>query len=116
MKIENYTFDNITGEIIYYIGRNAKDNFVVIDNSNANDIWFHAADYSSCHVVAKIPENMNKKQLKTIIKKGVLLCKQNTLKLRDMNNIKFIYTRIGNITKCTDDGSVISNNTKTEFC
>jgi len=116
MKIQNCTFDNITCEIIYYIGINAKDNFVVIDNSKMNDIWFHATDYSSCHVVAQIPENMNKKQLNTIIKKGVLLCKQNTNKLKDMNNVKFMYTYIMNITKCNEDGSVIANNTKSIYC
>ena len=48
----------------------------------------------------------------TIIKKGSLLCKQNTNKLYEEKNVEIIYTLIKNITKTDKVGSVIANNTK----
>ena len=51
-------------EITYLIGKNAQDNFDIIDQSNENDIWFHAENISSCHVILKINENYDKKNIK----------------------------------------------------
>ena len=120
MKTQVVYFDNIKKEITYFIGENAADNFAVIDASvnPTTDIWFHSKEGSSCHVVAKIPDQqqLNKKELKTICKKGGLLCKLNTPKLKKQSNVEIIYTKIGNITKTNIDGLVHTTETKTLIC
>jgi predicted ribosome quality control (RQC) complex YloA/Tae2 family protein len=119
MKTQVVYFDNIKKVITYLIGENAADNFLVIDAADLEtDIWFHSKEGSSCHVVAKIPnqQRLNKKELMTICKKGGLLCKLNTLKLKKQSNVEIIYTKIGNITKTNIDGLVHTHNTKTITC
>jgi predicted ribosome quality control (RQC) complex YloA/Tae2 family protein len=116
MKKEIVSIDDI--EVVYYIGTNALDNFSVIDMGNTNDLWFHAKDVSSCHVVAKIPytevkEGIDKRQLKSIIKNGAFICKQNTSKLKSLNNVEFIYTKVQNVTKTKIPGLVTLTNQKT---
>ena len=119
MKTQVIYFDNIKKEISYLIGENAADNFLVIDASDLKtDIWFHSNEGSSCHVVAKIPgqQQLNKTELMTICKKGGLLCKLNTPKLKKQSNVEIIYTKISNITKTNTDGLVHTNNTKILTC
>ena len=118
MKTQVVYFDNIKKEITYLIGENAADNFLVIDASDSEtDIWFHSKDGSSCHVVAKIAaQQLNKKELMTICKKGGFLCKLNTPKLKKQSNVEIIYTKIGNITKTNIDGLVHTTKTKTLIC
>jgi predicted ribosome quality control (RQC) complex YloA/Tae2 family protein len=112
MKEETVYFDNIV--VIYYIGTNAADNFAAIDMGSPDDYWFHAKGVSSCHVVAKMNEGkaMDKQGLKSMIKKGALLCKQNTSKLKSMNNIEFIYTKVKNVTKTEIPGLVTLSSEK----
>ena len=66
MKTEIVYFENIKEEITFYIGKNDKDNFDVIDIGKPNDIWFHSNEGSSCHVIAKIPENININKKKNV--------------------------------------------------
>jgi predicted ribosome quality control (RQC) complex YloA/Tae2 family protein len=114
MKIELCSFSNIAIPIEYRIGSNAQDNFEVIDSGGPKDIWFHAHNNSSCHVLVILPDiSLNKKQLQTIIKKGCDLCKQNTSSLRnDKNKIEFIYTEVRNLIKSDVVGMVYSSNMK----
>ena len=99
-------------KIKFLIGKNALDNFSIIDNSNKEDIWFHLEDYPSSHVIAKVFNiTINKKELKYIIKQGALLCKQNS-KYASYPNIKIIYTKINNVKKTNVIGSVITMNTQ----
>lgn len=69
MKSEIVYFTQLIDPIEFLIGKNEKDNFNIIDMSGPNDLWFHLSDYPSCHVIAKLPENIHKKILKYIIKK-----------------------------------------------
>ena len=116
MKTENIFVNGLKREIVFHIGKNKDENFEVIDKGKLNDIWFHAKDISSCHVVCELPENINKKELKYIIKAGALLCKNNTNKLKTMKNIEIIYTEIKNITKTEIKGCVLTENTKIIVC
>lgn len=108
MKIEEVYFDSIHQIISFYIGKNAKNNFEVIDLGNPDDIWFHLKDESSCHVVVRLPEDMkiNKKDLMKIIKRGALLCKENTAKVASLKNVEVIYTAIKNVQKTSTPGMV----------
>jgi predicted ribosome quality control (RQC) complex YloA/Tae2 family protein len=107
MKTESVYISRLNQSVTYHIGQNAKDNFVVIDNAESPlDIWFHAAEESSCHVVCLVPSVMDKKVRHLIIKQGALLCKMNTPKLRSIKNAEIIYTEIGNVKKTHIDGQV----------
>ena len=114
MKIENVYFSNINMNIEFHIGKSAQDNVDVIDLASPDDLWFHIKDDSSCHVVAILPEKVNKKELHTIVKKGALLCKQNTKKVASKNKtIEIIYTPIKNICKTEILGQVMVHTSKT---
>jgi len=107
MKQAIINFENIVDDIIYYIGTSATDNFDVIDKGNPNDYWFHANNCSSCHVVAKVPQWINNKhELKTILKRGALLCKQYTNKLSRSDKVEIVYTQVKNVAKMGVAGQV----------
>lgn len=112
MKIENISIKSLKREITFYIGKNQNDNFEVIDKGKTDDLWFHAKDLSSCHVVCDIPTDIDKKDLRYIITVGALLCKSNTNKLKSLKNVNIIYTQIKNVTKTDVDGCVLTQNVK----
>lgn len=89
----------------YIIGKNAADNFKIIQQADPHDLWFHLADQSSAHLVAK---NIWKKDIKELRKSGEiyrLACKlKKHSKLKDMTTIN--YTYIENITMTQDIGKV----------
>ena len=87
-------FGNIHDKIVFYIGQNARDNVEVIVMGENDDIWFHAKNDSSCHVVASVPKSISKKQKHTIIKHGASLCKRYTKKLTFLKNVEFVYTPV----------------------
>jgi len=80
------------------------------------DLWFHAKDVSSCHVVCEVPDNLSKKDMKYIIKVGALLCKSNTNNIKSIKNITIIYTFIKNVIKTEVPGCVVTTNTKNIIC
>ena len=112
MKTENLFIQGLDREITFYIGQKQSENFDVIDKGTDDDLWFHANEISSCHVVAILPEDINKKELKYIIKMGALLCKQNTNKLKSLHDVEILYTQIKNIEKTNVPGCVKIKNTK----
>jgi len=112
--------------IIYKIGKNAKNNFEIIDESDPNDIWFHLKDVSSCHVIAclkniqyttrddELPnfydidfDTLDKKEKQQITTQGALLCKQYS-RLKSMKNVEIIYTKIEHVEKLDVIGSVLT--------
>ena len=106
MKTETLFLQGLNREITFYVGQNSAENFDVIDKGECHDLWFHANEESSCHVVAIIPKDIINKDKKYIIKAGALLCKNNTNKLKNLKNVEFIYTKINNIEKTTIPGCV----------
>ena len=96
----------------FHIGDDAKDNFVIIDYANPEDLWFHVQGFSSCHVIANISKlELDKKQLRQIITQGAVLCKQNS-RYAYMNDLAIVYTKVKNIKKTNIVGTVITENTK----
>ena len=116
MKTEIIFIQGLEREILFHIGKNQNENFKVIDMGVDDDLWFHAKDESSCHVVGEIPEDIDKKELQYIIKAGALLCKNNTNKLKSLSNVAITYTQIKNITKTKTPGCVLTQNTKVVIC
>jgi predicted ribosome quality control (RQC) complex YloA/Tae2 family protein len=113
MKHIYHSFQNINIQIEYWIGTNARENTHIIGLSNREDIWFHAQDHPSCHVIARIPRGLTKKQKMTIVKMGCMLCKQHTNKLKNETKLQINYTQIKNITKSETEGTVLTCNLKT---
>lgn len=114
MKTEIVFVQPLKIEVTFHIGQKQSENFDTIDKGGENDLWFHAKDVSSCHVVCEIPDDIvKKKELMYIIKIGALLCKNNTSKLKSIQNVEFIYTQIKNITKTAVAGCVTTQNIKT---
>jgi predicted ribosome quality control (RQC) complex YloA/Tae2 family protein len=106
MKIENLFLQGLNREITFYIGQNKNENFDVIDKGESDDLWFHANEVSSCHVVANIPKDISQKEIKYIIKAGAMLCKRYTNKLKSLLDVEIIYTQIKNIEKTQEMGCV----------
>lgn len=116
--------------IIYKIGRNAGDNFNLIDESDKNDLWFHINNKPSCHVIARLQnirfttqdndlpnyydihfDTLENKQKQQIITQGALICKQFS-KFKSEQKVEVIYTNIENIHKTEIVGSVTAYKTK----
>ena len=116
MKVENIFIEALNREITFNIGKKQSENFEIIDKASLDDLWFHAKNESSCHVVCQIPDNLDKKDMRYIIKIGALLCKNNTNKLKSLKNVEIIYTKIKNITKTDVEGCVLTQNTKITVC
>ena len=116
--------------IIYKIGRNAGDNFNLIDESDKNDLWFHINNKPSCHVIARLQnirfttqdndlpnyydihfDTLENKQKQQIIKQGALICKQFS-KFKSEKNVEVVYTKIENVVKTEIIGSVLASKSK----
>ncbi len=113
MKTSEIALASLETPIVYFIGENSKDNFYILDKASGDDIWFHANDVSSCHVIATNLPKLSKKEKNSVIKKGALLCKQNTSKLKSIQSQEYVYTKFKNVTKTSTPGSVLTCNTKT---
>lgn len=100
--------------ISFTVGKNAQENFNIIENSNPNDIWFHIDNYASCHVVASMPPDIDfdKKQLMYIIKQGAIICKQYS-KYKSDKNVSIVYTCVKNVTMTDVVGTVNIQSSKT---
>ena len=106
MKTETLFLKGLNREITFYIGQHKHENFDVIDKGDPDDLWFHANEISSCHVVANIPKDISNKELKYIIKAGAILCKKYTNKLKSLTDVEIIYTEVRNIEKTQYSGCV----------
>jgi predicted ribosome quality control (RQC) complex YloA/Tae2 family protein len=116
--------------ILYKVGRNAKNNIEIIEESHSEDIWFHVSKESSCHVIAVmnleyhnstcnglydpekeylrynfIPDQLTKKQLMHIIKQGAVICKEYS-KCKSEKNVEIIYTNVENVVPTNVVGTV----------
>jgi len=111
MKQISKYIDAIKSDVTFTIGGNAQENFDIIDAANPNDIWFHLDSLPSEHVVATIPEGLDKKQVLKIATQGAVLCKQYS-KYSSHKNLSIIYTKIKDILKTEKVGCVIAQNQK----
>ena len=116
MKTISRYISALGNNIEYIIGQHASDNFVIIDNSKEDDIWFHINNEPSGHVIVSIPENItfSKKQLRQIITQGALVCKENS-KYKSQRNLEVVYAYVKNIEKTNIPGKVVITNSKIIF-
>ncbi len=102
------------GYNVYY-GRNAKENWELIDNSEENDIWFHIDDYPSSHVILEVSDD--KDISSDIYEYCCKLCVERTPKVKiksvsHVSHVKVIYTNCGNIRKGKIVGEVYIKDVK----
>jgi predicted ribosome quality control (RQC) complex YloA/Tae2 family protein len=122
MKKESIYVQGLNMEITFLVGRDKSENSDLLDYASQNDLWFHASETSSCHVVALLEisktdkKTFDKKSLKYIVKQGALLCKRYTTKLSKEKDVKIIYTTIQNVKKTNIAGMVTTSCTKSIIC
>ena len=84
--------------ITFLIGSDRYDNSNIIEISSPTDLWFHANDVPSCHVIAVVPPSVNKRTKHKIITQGCLLCKQNTNTLKRISSpVNFVISSVENL-------------------
>jgi predicted ribosome quality control (RQC) complex YloA/Tae2 family protein len=98
MIVENYK------DIFFKLGKNAKENQLLIDTSDSNFWWFHLDDYPSGHCV--IESNAINKEMRYF---AANLIKQN-IKYKN-KRLKIVYTQIKNLKNTKTIGEVITSNT-----
>ena len=91
--------------IIFKVGKNSKENWDLL-NENQNHIWFHLASFPSCYVIC-LDDNPSFECLMY----GANLCKLNT-KYRNLRNLKVNYTKLSNLSKGEEEGSVYIKSNK----
>ncbi len=109
IKCVNIPNSNLNIEFV--IGKNAHENFEIIDDAEAHHMWFHIEGQSSGHIIAKIDEDVDKKTLRYIVKQGAVLCKQVS-KFARFKNINIVYARIRDVEKTDTIGMVHVSNPK----
>jgi len=112
MRSETVFIQGLNKEVMFHIGTNQNENSEVLDNGLDNDLWFHANSESSCHIVANLPTDIERKSIRYIIKQGALLCKINTNKLKSKKNVEFVYAQVKDVKKTDVPGMVHVENKK----
>lgn len=97
----------------YFIGRSAADNTMAIDAAEPHHLWFHVENEPSCHVIAAIPETIERKNLRYVVSQGAVLCKQHCPRMRSQKCVRITYTTIDNIEKTAIPGRVHVRSAKT---
>lgn len=106
------TIPKLNIDVEFVIGKNAKENFEIIDDAEDHHIWFHFHNAPSCHVIAKLDKELNKKDFKYVVKQGAVLCKQHS-KFNNQKNVEIVYTIIKHVHKTNTLGSVQLESEKT---
>lgn len=112
VRFIQYEYEGVMYEI--KIGRNSKQNWEVVTQASPNDMWFHlGGDLPSCHVILANPDD--KELSPHIIKYCSNLCKSNTNKFKNENDIQVIYSKIKYIKLGEKEGQVytIPSHTRT---
>ena len=86
------------------IGKNAKENDTIITEAKETDIWFHLADFPSCHVIIECSTEFQ--ITKEMITYCANLVKENG-KYKNIPKLKVNYTEIKNVMRTTTPGQVI---------
>lgn len=111
MKTETFTIDG--NEYTVRIGRNAQNNWDLIDMSEPTDLWFHLENEASCHLVLRSGSG-NAKSDRKIIRRCAYLCKINS-KTQGNKKTAVIYAPIESIEKTDKIGQVYVKNSKTVY-
>ena len=96
----------VNNNITFKLGKNAKQNFELIDLASDNYWWFHIDCMPSGHCIVETD----------ILDREMIIFASNLVKehskSKDSKNVKIIYTQIKNIKKTKILGQVIIQNNK----
>ena len=93
----------LIGNYYVNIGKSAKENWNLLDNSDPDDIWFHLEKVSSPYVIL---ESKNTEAIPhDIIYECAKLCKSHS-KEKTLTSSSIIYCSVANIKKAKAVGSV----------
>ena len=81
----------------FYVGRNAKENWDLLNRAEPDDIWVHLAGCPSPYVIIVLSSDNTRTTIDEILY-GCELCKKYSHK-RDYNKITVNYTEIRNVKK-----------------
>jgi predicted ribosome quality control (RQC) complex YloA/Tae2 family protein len=92
---------------IIHIGQNAQENWKLLDESNANDMFFHLSSFPSCYVMLQYSQSLDTDHVydPDTIQICAKLCKEHN-KYKLMNNIKVSYCKVSNLDKGEVTGEV----------
>lgn len=110
MKSETFVIDGENYSV--RIGKNAVDNWEIIDSSNNHDIWFHLDNAPSCHLILSV--NDNQKIDRKVIRRCAYLCKINS-KSTKSSKTAVIYAPIQQIEKTDKIGQVYVKSSKSVY-
>lgn len=90
-----------------YVGRNAKQNWELLENANENDIWIHLDKLPSSYVI--IDSNSESSITNSHIKYAAQLCtKYSKSKIpNDVKGVYYIYTICKNVKKGKSTGEAV---------
>lgn len=100
MVKEDYTFENN----LIKIGQSAEENDKIVSDAKQTDIWFHLANFSSCHVIITCSNEYP--ITNQMINYCAMIVKQNT-KYKNLSKVTVNYTEIKNVRKTNVRGMVI---------
>lgn len=89
----------VVDNVIYRVGRNAKDNTQLIKDSDPNWVWFHLAKFPSCHVVACLADP----DISVIDEAAALVKAHSKYKF----TVGVNYCKISNLKHADKDGAVM---------
>lgn len=88
-------------DVKYRLGRNAKENFELIDDADQEDWWFHLSDEPSGHCIID----------SSTVDKDMIIFASSLVKeyskFKNNKKVKVVYTQVKNITKTKTLGQVI---------
>jgi predicted ribosome quality control (RQC) complex YloA/Tae2 family protein len=87
-------------------GKNAAENWRIYEVADEEDMWFHVDDDPSAHVILEDPYTCEDEAFHVCAR----LCVERTPKLRERDNVKVIYTKIGNLKKGKCIGELMIQN------
>ena len=92
-------------DISFCVGKNAKDNWNLLDNSEPDDIWVHINNYPSCYVIIKNFNNIQKEHIEHACKLCYLKSKNKLPSF--LKKIQFCYLECKYVKKGKSTGEAI---------
>ena len=96
-------------DLDYIIGRNARENTLLCQRGEPQDIWFHLEGVPSAHMIFRNPFKLTLKHFKkeNIIYRLAQILKKHHQKYRHVRDIVVNYTFLKNVETTEIDGAVI---------
>jgi len=85
----------------YIIGKNAQDNFKILESADDNYYFFHLTSFPSPFVILVCEDNPTNEE----INKAAILCKDNS-KYRNLKNLRVDYCQCSNVMKGDKIGEI----------